>query len=138
MRDLEPSTRVHARTCLRRASTRFDQVELLGEVKHVQLDQGQPSEDEFPAFWAALGGTKAQVPPPVEDSKADDKKAAKETELYRLTETALPNGKRKLVTEKVGRSSRAPGSHAHCTLMACWLRAGCVLIAGEGRVPCKP
>ena len=31
------------------------QVELLGEVKHVRLEQGQPSEDEFLAFVAKIG-----------------------------------------------------------------------------------
>ena len=88
--------------CIGLKDERVHQVELLGEVTHVQLDQGQPSEDEYGGFWNELKGDKSMVQPAVEDSKDDDKKAAKETMLYRLKETVDEStGKRKLTTEKL-------------------------------------
>ena len=92
--------------CLGLKDERVHQVELLGEVTHVQLDQGQPSEDEHPPFWAAVGGSKKDVPAAIEDSKEDDKKAASDTMLYRIKE-GEKNGKRILTTEKLKSVSRS-------------------------------
>ena len=66
----------------------------------MQLCQGEASEDEHPEFWRLLGGDKSQVQPEVADSAEDDKKAAKDTELYRLKEAEV-KGKRTLTFEKL-------------------------------------
>ena len=85
--------------CLGIKDERVHQVELLGEVRHVQLDQGQKSEGEHAEFWSKLKGDKSMVQPAVADSVEDDKKAMKDAELFHLHESE--DGKKTLTIEKV-------------------------------------
>lgn len=84
----ESSTRERlkgAEVCRGMKEERVHQVEEIGEVEIVRMEQGEPSED-LAAFWTTLSGEKIMVAATVPDSADDDKQASAQVQLFQLSD----------------------------------------------------